>query len=163
MGGRRSCCGMSKLESKWSMIWLRFFDYFVSSKVFIWIFWFHEFFSSLIKMIHDDGYILLFRAFASSSLPPLPLALYSRWVVPRGGQTMLRLSGFSLLHHKISLLLLADAVILERRKKIIHINIYKMEISFKNTFSTFCSRTTMNKYVGSKNIWMRMTLLYDVN
>ena len=82
-----------------------FFDYFVSSKVFIWIFWFHEFFSSLIKMIHDDGYILLFRAFASSSLPPLPLALYSRWVVPRGGQTMLRLSGFSLLHHKISLLL----------------------------------------------------------
>ena len=66
---------------------------------------FTSFFSSLIKMIHDDGYILLFRAFASSSLPPLPLALYSRWVVPRGGQTMLRLSGFSLLHHKISLLL----------------------------------------------------------
>ena len=44
---------------------------------------------------------------------------------------------------------LADAVILERRKKIIHINIYKMEISFKNTFSTFCSRSAMNKYVGS--------------
>ena len=107
-------------------------------------------FSSLIKMIHDDGYILLFRAFASSFLPPLPLALYSRWVVPRGGQTMLRLSGFSLLHHKISLLLPRWCSHPGTTKKIIHINIYKMEISFKNTFSTFCSRSAMNKYVGSK-------------
>ena len=122
---------------------------------------FTSFFSSLIKMIHDDGYILLFRAFASSSLPPL--ALYSRWVVPRGGQTMLRLSGFSLLHHKISLLLPRWCSHPGTTKKIIHINIYKMEISFKNTFSTFCSRSAMNKYVGSKNIWMRMTLLYDEN